>query len=87
MPSLFKPSNHHSTLTPNPTRLHSFPSLTAQVLPPAFAVDQAAYLGGLVDLTGEIGRLSVAFGTARAIDDVDRCVVASTGLSFEFVFD
>jgi hypothetical protein len=27
-------------------------------------------LGGLVDLTGEVGRLAVALGTARAADDV-----------------
>ena len=50
-----------------------------EVLPAArgFGPDAAAYLGGLVDLTGEVGRLAVAHGTGRRGAEVARCVEAA----------
>jgi predicted translin family RNA/ssDNA-binding protein len=36
------------------------------------------YLGGLVDLTGEIGRLAVAAGTKRDLEKVKQCYEVST---------
>ena len=40
------------------------------------------YLGGLCDLTGEIGRFAVAQGTARNSDGVKRCLEANGTIHF-----
>jgi predicted translin family RNA/ssDNA-binding protein len=42
------------------------------------------YLGGLVDLTGEIGRLAVAAGTKRELEKVKQCYEVST---YSYIFE
>jgi len=62
------------------------PPLAAGVAGEAFPLldpseDAAAYIGGLVDLTGELGRYAVACGTARRVDDVEQCFEATCVVS------
>ncbi|KAL3910381.1 MAG: hypothetical protein SGILL_007712 [Bacillariaceae sp.] len=55
----------------------------ALLLPHDFAIDlqPEEYLGGLCDLTGEIGRYAVQRGTARDYDGVAMCLEANAAIS------
>jgi predicted translin family RNA/ssDNA-binding protein len=47
----------------------------------AVPLDSEEYLGGLCDLTGEIGRYAVQRGTARDYDGVRQCLEANSAIS------
>jgi predicted translin family RNA/ssDNA-binding protein len=47
----------------------------------AFQLEPVEYLGGLCDLTGEIGRYAVKCGTERDIQGVKDCLDANTSIS------
>jgi predicted translin family RNA/ssDNA-binding protein len=43
-------------------------------------LDAEEYIGGLCDLTGEIGRFAVQRGTARDLEGVKKCLQANSGI-------
>jgi len=43
-------------------------------------IDFEEYIGGLCDLTGEVGRVAVAYGTKRDSENVTRCLATNMSI-------